>query len=189
MTAAATSAPDAPRVAAQDPYVSLPELAWFSLRSDDVADDTPMPAPQVSGIMGAGGSDTSPHLAWSGFPSGTRSFAVTCVDPDAPTGSGFWHWAVADIPASVTSLPTGAGNPDGGRLPEGALALPNDAGMHGYLGAAPPSGHGVHHYHFVVHAVDVARLGVPRTGTPAFLGFTLYSHTLARARLVATYEQ
>ena len=181
-------ATDAPTTRAQDPYVSLPDLPWFTVTSTDVADDTPMASPQVSGIMGAGGSDTSPQLAWHGHPAGARSFAVTCHDPDAPTGSGFWHWAIADIPVGVTELPTGAGSPDGSRLPEGALALPNDAGMHGYLGAAPPAGHGVHHYHFVVHAVDVETLGVPRTATPGFLGFNLYSHTLARARIVPTFE-
>lgn len=185
----AVSAPDAPATPAQDPSLSLPEKPSFTVTSTDIADDTPMPMAQVSGIMGAGGQDVSPHLAWRGFPSATRSFVVTCYDPDAPTGSGFWHWAVADIPAGVTELPTGAGGADGGRIPEGAIVLANDAGMHGYLGAAPPAGHGVHHYYFVVHAVDVPTLGVPRAGSPAFLGFNLYSHTLARGRIVATFEQ
>lgn len=172
-----------------NPYLFLPEVQSFTLTSTDIADGVPLAPPQVSGIMGAGGQDRSPQLSWRDFPVATRSFAVTVYDPDAPTGSGFWHWAVADIPAGVTSLAAGAGDPGGAGLPEGALALPNDAGIHQYLGAAPPEGHGLHHYYVVVHAVDVARLGVPRTASPAYLGFNLFSHTLARATITATYER
>ncbi|GEL24263.1 UPF0098 protein [Pseudonocardia sulfidoxydans NBRC 16205] len=172
-----------------DPYLFLPDVASFTLTSTDVADGVPLAAPQVSGIMGAGGEDRSPQLAWRDFPTATRSFAVTCYDPDAPTASGFWHWAVADIPAHVTGLAAGAGDDGGTGLPEGALALPNDAGIRRYLGAAPPEGHGVHHYYFVVHAVDVPTLGIGRTGSPAYLGFLLFTHTLARATIVATYER
>jgi len=161
----------------------------FALTSTDIADDVPLKSPQVSGIFGAGGEDVSPQLSWHGFPTATRSFAVTCHDPDAPTGSGFWHWAVVDIPVDVTVLAAGAGDADGAGLPEGAITLPNDAGLVRYLGAAPPEGHGVHHYQFVVHAVDVERLGVPKGATPAFLGFNLFSHTLAQARITAVYER
>ena len=170
-----------------DPYEFLPVVATFELSSDDVSDQVPLKPPQVSGIFGAGGEDVSPQLSWRGFPSATRSFAVTCYDPDAPTASGFWHWAVLDIPVEVTSLPSDAGSADGSGLPEGAITLPNDAGLLRYLGAAPPEGHGEHHYHFVVHAVDVPRLGVPKGATPAFLGFNLFTHTLARARITALY--
>jgi Raf kinase inhibitor-like YbhB/YbcL family protein len=109
-------------------------------------------------------------------------------DPDAPTGSGFWHWSVADIPVSVTSLPTGAGDDEGSGLPEGAIQLANDAGAKRFVGAAPPPGHGPHRYYIVVHAVDVEKLGVPADATPAFLGFNLFSHTLARAVIVGTHE-
>ncbi|MCD2195723.1 YbhB/YbcL family Raf kinase inhibitor-like protein [Actinomycetospora endophytica] len=183
------TASTAPPVAPPDPYGFLPEVASFTLTSRDVGDGVPLGRPQVSGIMGAGGDDRSPQLSWRDHPSATRSFAVTCHDPDAPTGSGFWHWAVADLPAGTTELAAGAGNVDGSLLPQGALALPNDAGMHGYLGAAPPEGHGVHRYFFVVHAVDVPMIGVGRGASPAFLGFLLFTHTLARATLVATYER
>jgi Raf kinase inhibitor-like YbhB/YbcL family protein len=114
---------------------------------------------------------------------------VTCFDPDAPTGSGFWHWAVFDIPADVTELPTGAGSPDGALLPAGAITLRGDAGAARYIGAAPPAGHGPHRYVFAVHAIDVERLGIDGDVTPALLGFNLFGHTLARAVIVPTYER
>ena len=101
------------------PYDNLPQLPTFTLTSETVTDGAPLGNDQVSGIMGAGGKDVSPQLSWSGFPEETRSFAVTVYDPDAPTASGFWHWAVADLPAAVTSLPADAGNGD--PLPGGAV--------------------------------------------------------------------
>jgi Raf kinase inhibitor-like YbhB/YbcL family protein len=171
-----------------DPYSELPTLPTFTLTSNDITDGGTLGTPHLSGRMGAGGEDRSPHLAWSGFPEETRSFVVTCYDPDAPTASGFWHWAVADIPASVTELPAGAGDEDSTALPEGAVVLANDAGLKCFVGAAPPAGHGPHRYFFVVHAVDVASLGLPDGATPAFLGFNLFSHAIARATLVATHE-
>jgi hypothetical protein len=170
-----------------NPYSFLPDLPALTVTSTDIADGAELPAAHRSGIMGAGGTDTSPHLAWSGAPAGTLSYAVTCYDPDAPTASGFWHWVVFNIPATVTELPAGAGGADGNGLPDGAVQLKNDAGMVGYVGAAPPAGHGTHHYWVVVHAVDVDRLDVPAEGSPAFLGFNLFSHTLARATIVAEY--
>jgi Raf kinase inhibitor-like YbhB/YbcL family protein len=171
-----------------NPYDFLPQVPSFSVTSTDVTEGQALSMPHVSGVMGAGGEDRSPQLSWSGFPEGTRSFAVTVYDPDAPTASGFWHWAVANIPASVTELPSGAGS-RGGTLPEGAVQLRNDGGFAGYVGAAPPAGHGPHRYFVVVHAVDTDRLDVDADSTPAVLGFNLFFHTLARATLVATYEQ
>ncbi len=172
-----------------DPYDFLPPVPSFEVTSTDVADGERMPMPHVSGVLGAGGDDRSPQLSWSGFPEGTRGFAVTVFDPDAPTASGFWHWAVANVPVSVTELPSGAGDRDSPSLPEGAVQLRNDAGFPGYVGAAPPAGHGVHRYFVAVHAVDVERLDVTPDASPAFLGFNLFGHTLARAVLVGTYEQ
>ena len=172
-----------------NPYDFLPRVPGFTVTSADVTDGEVLPEPLVSGVMGAGGEDRSPQLSWSGFPEQTRSFAVTVYDPDAPTASGFWHWAVANIPASVTELPSGAGDRDGSGLPEGAVQLRNDAGFPGYVGAAPPSGHGPHRYFVVVHAVDTDRLDVSADTTPAVLGFNLFFHTLARATLVGTYEE
>jgi Raf kinase inhibitor-like YbhB/YbcL family protein len=168
----------------RNPYDDLPDVATFEVRSDDVSDGETMNSAQVSGVFGAGGEDVSPQLSWSGAPEGTQSYAVTVYDPDAPTASGFWHWAVFNIPADVTELASGASKD----LPGGAVQLKNDAGFAGYVGAAPPPGHGPHHYYVVVHAVDVPALEVPAEGSCAFLGFNLFSHTLGRATLVPVYE-
>ncbi|MDX1886713.1 YbhB/YbcL family Raf kinase inhibitor-like protein [Mycolicibacterium sp. 120270] len=170
-----------------NPYDHLPKLPSFTLTSESFKDGEPWSMPQVSGIMGAGGEDVSPQLSWSGFPEETKSFAVTVYDPDAPTASGFWHWAVADLPASVTELPAGAG--DGSELPGGAVTLANDASQKRYIGAAPPPGHGVHRYFVVVHAVGVEKLDLPDGATPAYLGFNLFQQAIARAIIHATYEQ
>ena len=175
-------------MAQYNPYDELPQVASFPVTSEDVQDGEKLQQPQLSGVFGAGGDDISPQLAWSGFPDATRSFAVTCYDPEAPTGSGFWHWAVVDIPASVTELPRGAGDEEGSGLPARAFQLRGDAGVRRFIGAAPPPGHGRHHYYFAVHAVDVESLGIDKDATPAFLGFNRVSHTLGRAMIVAWYE-
>jgi Raf kinase inhibitor-like YbhB/YbcL family protein len=169
------------------PYDFLPQVESFTLRSEDIVDGQQLPLPQVSGLMDAGGADVSPHLRWSGFPAASRGFAVTVFDPDAPTASGFGHWAVYNIPVTVTELPADAGSPDSDRLPAEALTLRNDAGLRQYLGAAPPEGHGNHRYVFAVHALDVERLDLPDDATPAYLGFNLFFHTLGRALLTAVY--
>jgi len=170
----------------RDPYADLPSVGRFHLCSDTIADGRALDRAQVSGVLGAGGADISPQLSWSAAPAGTQSFAVTVYDPDAPTASGFWHWAVCNISLDVHQLAAGA---SGSAMPAGAMELSNDGGTVGYVGAAPPPGHGLHHYWTVVHAIDVPTLDIPDTASPAFLGFQLYSHTLARAVIVATYER
>jgi Raf kinase inhibitor-like YbhB/YbcL family protein len=167
----------------RNPYDDLPEATAFNVSSDDVADNQMLGNAQVSGV--AGGGDFSPQLSWSGAPESTQSYAVTIYDPDAPTASGFWHWAVFNIPADVTHLPSGASSSG---LPQGAVQLKNDAGLAGFFGAAPPPGHGRHHYYVVVHALDVPTLDIPAEATPAYLGFNLFTHTLGRGMLVPVYE-
>ena len=172
-----------------DPYAALPQVPSFTVTSSDIADGERLSPAQVSGIMEAGGQDVSPQLTWSGFPEGTKSFAVTVFDPDAPTASGFWHWAVYNLPASTTSLPSGAGDEWGSGLPEGAISLKGDGGVARYIGAAPPEGHIRHRYFVVVHAVDVDELILPRDATPAVLGFNLFFHTLGRGRIVPWFQR
>jgi Raf kinase inhibitor-like YbhB/YbcL family protein len=151
--------------------------------SDDVQDGARLKDDQV---YAAG--NTSPHLAWSGFPAETRSFAVTCYDPDAPTGSGFWHWVLFDIPASVTELPAGAGSGEMAGLPEGAVHVRNDYGTRDFGGAAPPPGDGPHRYVFTVYAVDTEHLGPDADATPAQVGFMLRFHTIGRGQVIGEYE-
>ena len=169
------------------PYDFMPPIRAFSLTSESLVDGGQLAREQVSGILGAGGSDISPQLNWSGFPAQTRSFTVSMFDPDVPTASGFWHWAVANLPATVTDLPAGAG--DGRDLPGGAITLANDAGYRRYLGPATPPGNGPDRYFLVVHAVDVEKLEVSETSTPAYVEFLLFSHAIARATTYGTFER
>jgi Raf kinase inhibitor-like YbhB/YbcL family protein len=172
------------RPVAPDPYELLPAVASFDVTSTDVSDGMPM-----SDVHSFAGGNQSPQLSWSGFPAETRSFVVSCYDPDAPIVSGFWHWTVANLPASVTELATGAGAADGSDLPAGAVQTRNDFGTEGYGGAAPPPGDRPHRYYFTVHAVDLDRLEVTAATSPAVVGFNLSVHTLARALVVPTYQQ
>ncbi|MBL7255704.1 YbhB/YbcL family Raf kinase inhibitor-like protein [Paractinoplanes lichenicola] len=160
-----------------NPFARLPEVPAFTLTSTSVKDGEPLAPAQLSG------QDKSPQLSWSGAPEATKSYAVTVYDPDAPTGSGFWHWAVANLPAAVTSLDEGVQE-----LPAPAYQLPNDARLAQFVGAAPPAGHGAHRYFITVHALDVEDIGVPADATPAILGFTMAGHILGRATIVATAE-
>ncbi|MGC5053918.1 YbhB/YbcL family Raf kinase inhibitor-like protein [Micromonospora sp. DT48] len=170
------------RPIAPDPYELLPTVASFTLTSEDVQNGEPMDAAHAHGSTG--GDNVSPHLAWSGFPAETKSFVVTCFDPDAPTGSGFWHWVLVNLPADVTELPRGATGDD----LRGGFTVRNDYGEHGFGGAAPPAGDRPHRYVFAVHALDVERLDVTPESTPAYVGFNLAFHTLARATIRPTYQ-
>jgi len=165
---------------AEDPYERFRAVPSFTVTSEDVVDGHPIDA-----LFRASGGNTSPQLSWTGAPDAAKSFAVTIHDPDAPTGSGFWHWSVYNIPSSVTELARGAGSA-GGSLPAGAAQLKNELREIGYTGAEPPEGTGVHRYFVAVHAVDVDRLELDPESTPAVLGFNLHFHTLARALIVPT---
>lgn len=172
-----------------DPFANLNEVPRFEVTSTDITDGAELDSPQQSGKMGVpGGGDVSPQLSWSGAPEGTKSYAVTVFDPEAPTGSGFWHWVVSDIPGDVTELPSDAGNADSPKIPSGAVVLNNDAGFAGFVGAAPPPGHGPHRYFFIVHAMDTDKLGVQQGASPAYLNFNIFSHCIGRAWLTCTFE-
>ncbi|MGW6459550.1 YbhB/YbcL family Raf kinase inhibitor-like protein [Streptomyces sp. NPDC055078] len=164
------------------PHDFHPEVPSFTVVSEDIEPGSVLKDAQVHAK-----GNTSPQLRWEGFPAGTRSFAVTCFDPDAPTGSGFWHWVLFDIPASVTELPAGAGSGSFEGLPPGAVQVRNDYGSRDFGGAAPPAGEN-HRYVFTVYAVDSGKLGPDADVSPAVVGFNLRFHTIARAQLIGEYE-
>jgi Raf kinase inhibitor-like YbhB/YbcL family protein len=138
--------------------------------------------------FGCSGGNQSPHLAWSGAPEGTRSFALTCFDPDAPTGSGFWHWVVVNIPVGVIQLALDAGNPKSGKLPAGALQTRTDFGAPGYGGPCPPQGDHPHRYLFTIFAVGADQLQVNADTSAAIVGFQLHFNTLAKAELMGLFK-
>jgi Raf kinase inhibitor-like YbhB/YbcL family protein len=160
------------------------------LRSDDFADGDYLGSKHVLSAQygfGCAGDNISPALTWSGAPDGTRSFAVTCFDPDAPTGSGFWHWLVVNIPPDVSGLPPGAGSGDG--LPAGALQTRTDYGAPGYGGPCPPESDHPHRYVFTVHAVGLDSLPVDPDTSAAVIGFQLNFNALDRATLMGLYKR
>jgi len=169
-------------------FASVPALA-FDVTSKEMQAGQPMNEAQVYQGFGCSGGNVSPELAWSGAPEGTKSFAVTAYDPDAPTGSGWWHWVIFNIPADVHELPAGAGDPTGGAAPAGSVQTRTDFGTPGYGGPCPPVGHGPHHYQFRVFALDVERLDLSPDSTAALVGFMLNAHKLGVAELEATYER
>jgi len=158
----------------------------FMLQSAVVAPNGTLANEQVFNGFGCSGKNVSPPLRWSGAPAGTRSFALTVYDPDAPTGSGWWHWVVFDIPASVSELPQGAGNA-AGQLPAGTVQGRTDFGAPGYGGPCPPAGDKPHRYIFTVYALKTAKLDVPSGGSAAMVGFMINANKLASASIIARY--
>ncbi|MER5642499.1 YbhB/YbcL family Raf kinase inhibitor-like protein [Kitasatospora sp. NPDC002227] len=166
----------------------LPHDFQRPVPSFTVTSDTVREGETLSPLQVYAEGNVSPQLSWSGFPDGTKSFAVTCFDPDAPTGSGWWHWVLFDLPADLTELPEGAGSGVFPGLPEGAVHGRNDYGTKDFGGAAPPPGHGPHRYAFTVHALGVEKLGLGSDTSAAAISGTLGFHALARATVVAVYE-
>ncbi len=146
-----------------------------------------LPTAQVYSGFGCHGLNRSPELAWRDAPDGTQGFAVTVYDPDAPTGSGWWHWLIFDIPATTHRLAAGAGDIAGHTAPKGSIQGLTDFGQAGYGGACPPAGDRPHRYIFTVYALDTARLGLDARTPPAMVGFMLNRHAIARASLIAYY--
>jgi Raf kinase inhibitor-like YbhB/YbcL family protein len=173
------------RPVAPDPYSLLPVVPALSVSSTSFENNARLPEEQVFDGWGMSGGNLSPALSWSGAPEGTKGYAVTCFDPDAPTPSGFWHWVLVGIPAEVTSLDAGAGTPE--NAPKGAFHIANDLGDKKYDGAAPPAGDHTHRYLFAVHALDTEDLGLDDTASPAVAAFTMGPHLLGRGVITATY--
>jgi len=159
----------------------------FRVTAPDLEAKGRITAAHVFNGMGCSGQNISPALNWSNAPAGTKSFAVTAYDPDAPTGSGWWHWVMYNIPASVTSLPAGAGN--GRDAPRGSQEGRTDFGSKGYGGPCPPAGDKPHHYHFTVFALKVDKIDVPGDATAAYVGFNLNANKLATARVTGLYAR
>jgi len=158
----------------------------FTLHSAELQEGKQLTAAHVFKGFGCEGDNTSPQLSWSNAPEGTKSFALTVYDPDAPTGSGWWHWNVVNIPASVTELPAGA-SPEKG-LPDGVVQLRNDYGVRGFGGACPPPGE-VHRYIFTVYALGVEQLDLPENASNALAGFMTRANALASADITAVYTR
>ena len=164
---------------------AAPAFAEMTLTSSDIADGRAMDADQVFDGFGCEGRNLSPSLSWSGAPEGTASFVVTAYDPDAPTGSGFWHWSVFDIPASATALLEGAGTATA-PLPEGAVQARNDYSQNAFGGACPPEGR-THRYVFTVYAMPQDALPIDATASGALVGFFANTASLDRASITARY--
>lgn len=165
--------------------------AWgagpFQLESPDLQRGGRIPETHVLNTFGCTGQNVSPALQWSNAPEGTKSFAVTVYDPDAPTGSGWWHWVVFNLPASATSLPQGAGIPKGEQLPAGAIQGRTDFGQPGYGGPCPPEGDKPHRYQFTVHALSTEKLPLDENASAAMVGFYIHNHSLGKAVLTAQF--
>jgi len=159
----------------------------FTLKSNDLGGQATMT--QEFNGFGCTGENTSPQLSWENAPEGTKSFAITMYDPDAPTGSGWWHWVVFDIPESVTELVANAGNIDLKLAPKGAIQSITDYGAKGYGGPCPPEGHGLHQYIITVHALKTDKLGLNENTNAAVVGYYLWLNTIEKASIVFYYQR
>jgi len=165
------------------------EAKDFRLTSPQIAEGGVIAMEQVFGGFGCTGKNISPQLDWSGAPQGAKSFALSVYDPDAPTGSGWWHWVMFNIPASVSGLPKDAGNVKAGLAPEGAVQSRTDFGETGYGGPCPPEGDKPHRYIFTLHALKLARLPLDRDAPAAMVGFYVNANSLGKASLTARFSR
>jgi Raf kinase inhibitor-like YbhB/YbcL family protein len=161
----------------------------FSLSSSDIKAGEFMSSQFEFTGFGCDGGDQSPNLKWTGAPEGTKSFAVTVYDPDAPTGSGWWHWQLINISATVAELPTNAGSVSVDLAPEGSQHIINDYGSAGFGGACPPVGHGAHRYQFTVHALSVELLDLPENASGALTGYMINANTIESSTIEAFYKR
>ncbi|WP_448249391.1 YbhB/YbcL family Raf kinase inhibitor-like protein [Thalassotalea agariperforans] len=161
----------------------------FTLSSNDIADGKFMAKTQEFNGFGCTGDDVSPHLMWTNAPAGTKSFAITVYDPDAPTGSGWWHWQIVNIPANITEVAANTGSTKKTLAPSGSMQIKNDYGSRGFGGACPPVGHGIHHYRFTVHALSVEKLELPEDASGALAGYMINANTMATATIEALYQR
>lgn len=159
----------------------------FSLSSTSLTPGGVLPAAHVFNGFGCSGQNLSPAISWKDLPAGTKSVALTLYDPDAPTGSGWWHWVVVNIPVTTQSLVQDAGNPQANRLPVGARQIRTDFGEPGYGGACPPAGDKPHRYIFSVYALKTERLDLPDNATAALAGFMIHANTIGKASLTVRY--
>lgn len=171
-------------------FVLISTVAYageFTLVSPTIKPGSVLTDAQVFNGFGCSGKNQSPALAWSGAPVGTKSFALTVYDPDAPTGSGWWHWVLYNIPANVGELAAGAGDPSGKLLPAGAIQGRTDFGTHAFGGACPPQGDEPHRYIFTIYALKIDKIDVPDDASAALIGFMIHANMLGKAGFTATY--
>lgn len=161
----------------------------LTLESSDISHGDFMDKQHEFAGFGCTGKDLSPHLKWSNLPKGTKSIALTAYDPDAPTGSGWWHWQVINIPVSTTELATNAGNPEKDLMPKGSKQMINDYGIQGFGGACPPEGNGAHRYQFTVHALSVENIELPENASGALTGYMINANSIASHTIEALYKR
>ena len=159
----------------------------FTLTSPTIGHVDLLSEAQVYNGFGCNGENQSPALKWTAGPEGTKSYAITVYDPDAPTGSGWWHWVVYNIPANVTEIAAGAGDPTGKLLPSGSVQGRSDYGTHAFGGACPPQGDKPHHYIFTVYALKIEKIDVPYDSSSALIGFMIHTNSLGKASFTAMY--
>jgi Raf kinase inhibitor-like YbhB/YbcL family protein len=170
-------------IVAQQAYAEL------TLNSTDIKNGITMSKAHEFAGFGCDGQNLSPQLSWQGAPIETKSFAITAYDPDAPTGSGWWHWVLINIPVTANNLSTGAGNPAKGLLPQKSQTFRTDYGQYEFGGACPPKGDQAHRYQFKVFALNTETLELPKDATAALVGYYLNSHALETATIEALYKR